>query len=157
MSELEQKIPSLEKAFTIEVQVKKPIVVGQDNCVGRRQLIELTEGIVKGRVNGKVLPGGVDSQIIRPDGLCELEARYGVVLEDGESFYIENKGIRRVEPEYAAKAAAGEIIDPQYVYFATVPQFEIYSEKLKWLKENIFICYAVRLPEVVLLNYYMVK
>lgn len=32
--------------------------------------------------NGKVLPGGVDSQIIRPDGKCELSARYAIKLED---------------------------------------------------------------------------
>lgn len=148
--------PSLEEVFCIEAKVEKPIVVGQNNEKGRRQLIVVTEGKVTGKITGKCMPGGVDSQIIRPNGFCELEARYAVETDDGDSFYIENKGIRRVAKEFAADAAAGKIIDPQYVYFATVPKFEVYSEKLKWLEESIFICHAVRLPDSVLIRYFRI-
>ena len=148
--------PELEEVFRLEVQVKKPIVVGQDNIAGRRQLIELVSGKLTGKVNGILLPGGVDSQIIRPDGLTELEARYGIELDNGDSLYIENKGIRRVDPAFSIEASQGKIIDPSHVYFAAVPHFEVYSEALRWLTESVFICYATRLPELVLLRFYRV-
>ena len=50
-----------------------------------RQLIPILSGTLTGapegrypELRGTVLPGGVDSQVIRPDGRCELSARYGV-------------------------------------------------------------------------------
>ncbi len=57
--------------------------LGQDDVNGRRQLIPITEGELKGEdlngnpIHGVCLPGGVDSQVIRPNGICELSARYG--------------------------------------------------------------------------------
>ncbi|NTW71764.1 MAG: DUF3237 domain-containing protein [Eubacteriaceae bacterium] len=146
-----------EEVFSIKVTVDKPIVVGQDEIVGRRQLIPILSGEVTGKdFNGKVLPGGVDSQIIRPDGRCELSARYAIQLDDGAGIYIENNGIRTVPPEYVADVKAGKFIDPELYYFRTVPTFETYSEKYQWLMNSVFVCSATRLPEHVLIKFYKV-
>lgn len=150
------KEPRFLEAFSAEITVAPPVVVGQDGKHGRRQLIEITGGKFSGKLSGTAMRGGVDSQIIRPDGLTELEARYGVQLDDGEAVYISNKGIRRVEPDVAAAAARGEIVDPNKVYFTTVPTFEVYSDKYRWLEQSIFICRATRLPDKVLLKFYEV-
>jgi len=146
--------PRLEECFQIEAMVDTPVVIGQDNIHGLRRLIPVTSGIVTGKLKGVVLPGGVDSQVVRPDGFTELSARYGIKLDDGTSVFIENNGIRRVDPKYAAEVAAGNIVDPKHVYFATVPKFEVYDESLRWLEQSIFICYATRLPDKVLLRFY---
>lgn len=152
------KEPTLEPAFMIEVQVAKPLVVGQDTQHGRRQLISITGGQASGKLSGEVLPYGVDSQIIRPDGFTELVARYALKLDDGHTVYIDNSGIRRINnPQAAQEAAQGKIVDPKHVYFATVAKFETYSPKYKWLEQAVFICYAVRLPDRVLLKFYEVK
>lgn len=91
----------LEEIFSINVRIGNPILVGQNEVVGRRQLIPILSGELIGKnIHGTVLPGGVDSQSIRPDGKAELSARYGVQLDDGTSFYIENNGIRTVPKEY---------------------------------------------------------
>ena len=156
MGDYKAKEPRFEEAFYAEITVAPPVVVGQDTAHGRRQLIEITGGRFSGKISGVALPGGVDSQIIRPNGLTELEARYGVKLDDGESIFIFNKGIRRVAPECAAAAARGEIVDPDKVYFTTVPTFEVYSDKYRWLEQAIFICRATRLPDKVLLKFYEV-
>jgi hypothetical protein len=146
-----------EEVFTIEITVDKPIVVGQDEIVGRRQLIPILSGKVTGEnFNGKVLPGGIDSQIIRPDGRCELSARYAIQLEDGTAIYIENNGIRTVPDKYVEAVKNGEFVDPNAYYFRTVPTFEVYSEKYRWMNNSIFVCYAKRLPENVLLSFYKV-
>jgi len=155
--------PKLRHIFTVSVTVAKPIVIGQDDIEGRRQLIPVTGGEVYGPgfdgagIRGTVLDGAVDSQIIRPDGRCELSARYGVRLEDGSSFYIENNGIRTVPAEYVPNVLAGEFVDPSLYYFVTTPSFEVYSPALAWLKNHVFICSATRTPDRVLIEYYVVE
>jgi len=99
----------------------------------------------------------VDSQIIRPDGTCELSARYGVQLDNGSSFYIENNGIRTVPPEYAAQVLRGEFVDPALYYFATTPTFEVYSDTLRWLEKHIFVCKAIRTATQVELHYFVIQ
>lgn len=148
----------LEEIFSITVKVDAPIVVGQDDIVGRRQLIPIISGELIGKdIHGIVLPGGVDSQIIRPNGICDLSARYGVRLDDGTSFYIENNGIRTVPSEYIELVKNGEFIDPSLYYFCTTPKFEVYNDELKWLTQSIFTCKATRLPDSVILKFYSIK
>ncbi len=156
--------PKLKKQFEIRVKVDTPVVVGQDDAAGRRQLIPITSGELLGAescdvpgLHGTVLPGGVDSQVIRPDGRCELSARYGVRLDNGAAFYIENNGIRTVPEEYVPAVLRGEFIDPSLYYFCTTPTFEIYDKRLHWLKQKLFICAATRLPDMVILGYYTVE
>ena len=149
--------------FTVFVEVDKPIVVGQDNKNGRRQLIPITGGKVTGLdidgnpIEGICLPGGVDSQVIRPDGKCELSARYAIKLNDGRSFYIQNDGIRTVPKEYVSKVVNGEFIDPSLYYFATTPKFEAYDDTLRFLEERVFVCKAKRNPDTVEISYYVVE
>lgn len=157
METVEIKEAGYEEIFSISIVVDKPIVVGQNDIVGRRQLIPILSGVVEGEgFAGKVMPGGIDSQIIRPDGKCELSARYAIQLDDGATIYIENNGIRTVPDEYIQKVKNGEFVDPNVYYFRTVPTFEIYDEKYKWMMNHIFVCYATRLPENVLLKFYKV-
>lgn len=151
-------MPRLKKRFTIAVKVSSPILVGQDEVVGRRQLIPIIGGELTGEgLHGVVLPGGVDSQIIRPDGLCEVSARYGVRLDDGTSFYVQNDGIRTVPPDFAPVVLRGGFVDPELYYFCTKPVFEIYDSRLSWLREKVFLCAATRLPDEVHLDYFSVE
>ena len=153
----------MRKLFDIKVYVDKPIVVGQDHINGRRQLIIITGGKLEGedlygnKISGQALPGGVDSQVIRPDGKCELSARYGIRLDDGRSFYIENNGMRTVPEEYVETVLKGEFIDPELYYFATVPTFEVYDQSLNWLEKKIFVCKAIRQVDCVILEYYVIE
>jgi hypothetical protein len=157
MKDVDIKHLGIEEVFSIKIVVNKPIVVGEDNFVGRRQLIPILSGEVNGKgFKGKVLPGGVDSQIIRPDGKCELSARYGIQLEDGATIYIENNGIRTVPEEYVDDVKAGKFVDSGVYYFRTIPTFETYCEKYKWMMNCIFVCYATRLPENVILKFFKV-
>ena len=153
----------MKELFSILVRVDTPIVVGQDEINGRRQLIPITGGELIGTdlqgnpLHGTVLPGGVDSQVIRPDGKCELSARYGVQLDDGSGFYIENNGIRTVPAAYVPQVLRGEFVDPGLYYFATTPTFEVYSDSLRWLENYIFVCKAVRTPSQVELHYSVIE
>ena len=149
--------------FTIRVQVDAPIVVGQDEKNGRRQLIPILTGTLEGTdpsgapLRGEVLPGGVDSQIIRPDGKCELSARYAVRLEDDRRFYIENNGIRTVPAEYVPEVVSGRFVPADVYYFATTPVFEAFDDSLRWLEDHLFLCKARRNPDSVEISYCMVE
>lgn len=151
--------PSLRYRFGIRVSVDKPILVGRDEKTGRRQLIPILSGEVSGEngLHGHILPGGVDCQVIRPDGRCEVSARYAVQLDDGAGFYIQNDGIRTVPKEYARDVFDGKFVDPDLYYFCTTPRFEVFSGELHWLTERVFICSAKRLPDAVLIDYYSVE
>ena len=152
--------PKLVKAFEIRCKVGKPIFIGQDGKAGRRQLIAITGGEVIGFAlpfNGTVLDGGVDSQVVRPDGRAELSARYGVKLDDGRSFYIQNDGIRTVSPEHVQTVLSGGIAPAESYYCVTKPEFEIYDETLHMLRDRLFITYATRLPDLVIIEFYMVE
>ena len=147
--------PTLHLIASLTIQVDTPIDVGV-TPLGRRRLIPILSGRVTGKIEGDLLPGGVDSQIIRPDGKTDLSARYVIRTQDNELIYIENNGIRQVSEPYREQAAAGEIIAPEHVYFRTVPVFETSSLRYSWLQDRIFIGAATRLPDAVLLDIYEV-
>ncbi|PTK94837.1 DUF3237 domain-containing protein [Staphylococcus gallinarum] len=147
----------MEKIFEISMHVEEPIVVGQDAQVGRRQLIPIVSGTVKSdQHSGHVLPGGVDSQCIDPTGKCTLSARYAIQLNDGATIYIENNGIRTVPESYKESVINGGFVDSEVYYFRTTPTFETYNTSYKWLMEKIFVGYATRTTDQVLLTIYMV-
>ncbi|QOE03641.1 DUF3237 family protein [Bacillus amyloliquefaciens] len=104
------KEPSLKKVMSLQIEVDEPIVAGQTG-LGKRQLIPIRGGTVSGAVKGRVLPGGADAQIIRPNGRVDLSARYALETEEHEVIYVENNGIRQVSEPFRQQAAEGRIID----------------------------------------------
>ncbi len=151
--------PKLVKAFEVRAQVDKPTFIGQDGKAGRRQLINVPGGVTVGFAlpfDGVLLDCGVDSQVVRPNGRAELSARYGVKLNDGRSFYIQNDGIRTVPPEHVETVLSGGIAPAEVYYCVTKPEFEIYDDSLSDLKDKLFVVNATRFPDSILLEYYMV-
>src|SRR6516225_10580987 len=125
-------------AFTITAQVGAVTTAG-DIGHGVRRIIPIIGGQVKGeKVNGWVLAGGTDFQIIRPNELIELEARYAFETDDGAVVYVENKGIRFGPLELLEKLKRGEAVDPSQIYCRTVPKFETGADHYRWLMEHIF-------------------
>lgn len=152
---------NLTPCFSLNIDVAKPVIVSQDKTFGKRQLIPIAGGTVTGRINGKILPGGVDSQIIDANGLCHLSARYAVETDEGDTFYIENNGIRRIPEQWRSQLFNDDMsffneIPAEAIYFKAVPTFEIYSPKLRWLSESIFICSGNRQAGQVILDIYQV-
>ena len=66
--------PSLQLLYTSRVEVETPLEVGK-SPYGERRIINIKGGAFSGpRLSGRVLPGGADWQIIRYDGITEVEA-----------------------------------------------------------------------------------
>jgi hypothetical protein len=148
--------PGLTHIADLSADVAAPIEVGT-SAVGRRRVIPVLGGRVTGpRLRGRVLPGANDYQIIRSDGVLELQARYVIETHDGALIYVENSGMREGPADVLAKQAAGEWVDPNLVYFRTVPRFETAAPAYQWLMRRIFICAGARFPAEVKVAFYEV-
>src|ERR1700742_2074056 len=139
-------------AFTITAEIGAVTSAGEIGT-GVRRIIPITGGAVKGEgINGKVCPFGADFQIIRPNELIELEARYAFETDDGALVYVENKGLRFGPVELLQKLKRGEPVDPELIYFRTVPSFEPGREKYRWLMQNLFVASAARHADRVVID-----
>ena len=150
--------PQLETryVFTITVRIGEVTSAGEIGT-GVRRIIPIIGGVVKGEgVNGKVCPFGADFQIIRPNELIELEAKYAFETDDGAVVYVENKGLRFGPVDLLQKLKRGEPVDPNLIYFRTVPRFETGAAKYRWLMENLFIGSAARHADRVVIDVHQV-
>jgi len=160
MSDTKQIVaaPGLVFTFEARVQVGQPVDIGPIPG-GRRRIVPLLGGTVAGHgegsgLRGRVLPGGADWQIVRADGLGELDTRYTLETDDGQLIYVQNAGIRRAPPDVTARLMAGEAVDPSLVYFRTVPKFETSVPELAWLMRSIFVGTGERYPSDVLIRFW---
>src|SRR5215212_10776869 len=147
-------IPTLETkyVFTITALIGEVTSAGEIGH-GVRRIIPISGGEVRGaEVNGKVCPFGADFQIIRPNELIELEAKYAFETDDGAIVYVENRGIRFGPVELLQRLKRGEAVDPKLIYFRTTPKFETGAEKYRWLMEYLFIGSAARHPDRVVID-----
>jgi Protein of unknown function (DUF3237) len=142
--------------FTITANIG-PVTSAGEMGSGVRRIIPITGGEVKGEgINGKVCPFGADFQIIRPNELIELEARYAFETDDGAVVYVENKGLRFGPIDLLQKLKRGEPVDPRLIYFRTVPKFETGAAKYRWLMEHLFIGSAARHADRVVIDVHQV-
>jgi len=142
--------PTLEHVADLTVFVATPIEAGQViglNSRGRRRIIPITGGKVTGTINGTVLPGGADFQIVVSDTCADLDARYLLELDNGEHVFVQNRALRRGSVEDIAKLVRGEPVDPSAIYFRCVPTFEVSHPSLVWLTESVFVGTGARFPD----------
>jgi hypothetical protein len=157
--------PALEHVADLTVSVAAPIEAGQItglNSRGKRRIIPITGGTLSGPLlNGRVLPGGADFQLVVSDTAADLDARYFIALEgpgySGEHIYVQNRALRRGSATDIAKLVRGEPVDPAAIYFRGVPSFEVSSPKLAWLTESIFLTTGARFPDRVEMSLYCVR
>lgn len=145
-----------EFAFELRATVDTPQEVG-NTPAGRRRFIPITGGVFEGpRLKGTVLPGGADAQIIRPDGVTDLVARYTLRIDDGTLIYVVNRGLRHGPTEVMQRLMRGETVDPAQYYFRTTPAFEVAAGPHDWLNRSIFVGTGARHAAEVHVRYFRV-
>jgi hypothetical protein len=153
---VEISTPLLEPVADLVVRIGAPLEVGR--IAGNlRRVIPIAGGDVFGpKLRGKVLAGGSDFQMMRSDGVTELEARYVIELESGGLVYVENRGVRSGAPELMEKLRRGETVDPALIYFRSTPRFETAAPGYEWLMRKLFVCSGARFPDRVELRFFPV-
>ncbi len=146
----------LEPMFRATITLAPPQELG-DAPLGRRRIIPITGGSIEGaRLKGRVLPGGADWQVVRADGVADLDARYTVQTEDGALIYVSNRGLRHGPPEVLAQLARGEDVDAGLYYMRTQPWFETGDARYAWLNRTICVGSGARRRDRVELEFFEV-
>ena len=144
-------------AFEANVTVAAPLVIGPAT-IGLRRVIPITGGTVTGpRFTGRVVPGGADWQVVRPDGVLQIEAKYTLESNDGVLVMVTNRGMRHGPQAVIDKLTRGEPVDPSEYYFRTSAEFEAPTEsKYAWMNRAIFIGVAQRKATAAVVRFYEV-
>ncbi len=117
--------PTTALALELYVTLSPAVVVGESDD-GTRQHIPITGGRFRGEnIRGEVMAGGADWQVVRPDGVVEVNALYSIKTDDGVVIVVDNRGIidRNANPPY----------------IRTVPRFHAPKGKYDWLNKTAFI------------------
>ncbi|NBX54245.1 MAG: DUF3237 domain-containing protein [Betaproteobacteria bacterium] len=149
--------PLLTHVCDLAVTIAAPVEVGMTPS-GLRRMIPITGGNVTGPLlNGRLLPGGADFQLILADGTqAHLDARYVMELSDGSRVFVQNTALRVASAENSLRIMRGQPVDPQAVYFRCQPRLEATSPDWSWLNESQFIGTGQRAPDGVFLSFYKV-
>jgi len=149
--------PQLEHVCDLAVTISAPIEVGLTPA-GLRRMIPITGGTVTGpRLNGKVMAGGADFQLILNGGTqAHLDARYVMELDDGSRVFVQNTALRVASLENSQRIMNGLPVDPSVVYFRCQPKLEATAPQWAWLSESQFIGTGRRAPDGVFLSFYRV-
>jgi uncharacterized protein DUF3237 len=138
--------PGFEFAFEIRAEVSGGKLLELGNTPkGLRKIVPILGGTFEGpNIRGIILPGGYDWQLIRSDGVAEIEARYVLKTDDDALITIVNTGLRHGPPEVMQKIADGKEVDPHEYYFRSIPVFETSAPQYDWLTRHIFVANGIR-------------
>ena len=143
--------------FTIRAELEAIMNLGR-TPYGERRVIGITGGTVSGtKLNGKVLPGGSDWQIIRADGAADIQARYTLESDSGGRILVYSAGLRHGPPEVMERLVKGEDVDPALYYFRTVMRFETAYPAASWLNRIVALATGAREARAVRLDVYEVE
>jgi Protein of unknown function (DUF3237) len=120
---------NIKTEFIMElfVEVGEPLEIGH-TPYGERKVVPITGGTFSGpNISGEVLPGGADWNVLRPDGVKEIWARYSLKTDDGVLISLINEGLLHGTYEDGNR------------YAITTPKFEVCSQKYNWLNRTVFV------------------
>jgi hypothetical protein len=116
---------------------------------GTRRTAPLSGGRFEGpRLRGTVLPGGsADWQLLRADGVLELDLRATLQTDDGALIWMRSFGFRHGPPEVIAAIGRGEPVDPARYYFRITPRFETAHPTYAFLNRVVAVATGDRRAE----------
>lgn len=143
-----------EHLCNLSVDVGEIISMGP-GPLGERRIVPILGGSFEGPgMRGSVLPGGNDWQIVREDGVLDVDARYALRDERGGAIRVVSQGYRHGPPEVLASLARGETVDASKYFFRSILRFETGATELSWLNKTIAVATAERRATQVLLTAY---
>jgi hypothetical protein len=94
---------------------------------GQRFIVNILGGEFNGPcLKGKVLPGGADRQLLRPDGVKELDALYEIQTEDGTVITVHNQVVVDMPTQ-------------EKRYARSVVKFRAPAGQYEWLNRRVFV------------------
>jgi hypothetical protein len=141
-------------SMTLQVSGIQPIGATPN---GNRRIGLVAGGVFEGaRLKGKVLPGGADWIIMRPDGCTTLDVRLVLETDDGATIGMTYRGLRHGPAAVMDRLNRGENVDPAEYYFRISIIFETAAAKYDWLNRIFAIGTGRRTPEGVVYDVFEV-
>jgi len=148
---------SVAPIFTIQAELAAIMNLGR-TPYGERRIIDILGGTVRGpKLNGRILPGGADWQIVRSDGAADIKARYTIETNAGARIRVSSEGLRHGPPAVLERLARGDSVDPSLYYFRTVMRFETSDPAVAWLNRILALARGQREARSVRLDVYEVE
>jgi hypothetical protein len=150
-------VPGLRPLYRAWFEVGPRVVLGSD-ASGTRIMIPIRAGGFEGEgFSGEVMPGGADWQLVRRDGVVEIDARYVFKTGDGALVSVHNVGVLHAPPDVMLQLVRRENPAPSLYYMRTRPTFQTASPAYAWLERLVSVAAGeVRSPRV-LLNVFAVE
>jgi hypothetical protein len=143
--------------FTIRADLAPMLHLGA-TPYGERRIIDILGGTVQGpKLKGRILPGGADWQIVRADGVADIQARYTIETDAGARILVNSEGLRHGPAAVLEKLARGDSVDPALYYFRTVMRFETADPSVDWLNRILALARGQREARAVRLDVYEVE
>jgi hypothetical protein len=121
--------------------------------LGERRVVAIEGGSFEGpQLRGTIVPGGADWQIVRADGVLDIDARYALRTDRGALIRVVSQGYRHGPPKVIAALGRGEDMPREKYFFRTVMRFETGAPDLQWLNRSIAVATAQRKARQVLLE-----
>jgi hypothetical protein len=141
--------PTLEHVMTVRANIDALVSMGK-TPTGERRVVPITGGTFEGAgLKGTIMPGGEDWQLVRGDGVTELDARYWLLTDDGVIVRVSNQ-VLAVPPQGEGKRYARSSV-----------RFEAPLGKYEWLNKAVFVgtitADPTQRPPVVVLRFFRVN
>ena len=152
---------SPEPIFRIHCEVANILDLGAAPF-GHRRVVNLLGGTVTGqKLNGRIVPGGADWQVVARDGALDIHARYTIESDAGALIQVDLEGAPAPRPASftywrGLRRAARTSIRPLYAISRTVMRFETGHPSADWLNRIIALAKGAREKNAVKLDVYEV-
>lgn len=126
--------PRFEFLFEMSAFLVHPTQMFSETSRGIRSIHVVREGSFEGpRLKGRLLAGGGDWALTRPDGVSELDVRITLQTDDDALIYMTYRGY------LVPREAATEQAPQEEAYFVVTPYFETSAPQYAWLQRVVTI------------------
>jgi hypothetical protein len=148
LAQVETPQTGLEKVFRADVVVG-PVVDYGITSAGRRRVVPILGGELSEGIDAEVLEGGADWQVLRADGVLEIDTRYSARTSEGELLHLRTRGLRTGPPGVLEALLRGDSIPPSDYYFRVVVTLETAAPRFASLQDSNIVAAAARTANLV--------
>jgi hypothetical protein len=153
--------PGLAPLLRLRVELGELVTLGP-MATGERRVVAIGGGRFEGASDlqgwqGTVLSGGADWQLLRSDGVLEVDARYVLQDAQGARVQVRSQGLRHGPSDVIAALARGDAVDPAAYYFRTAMRFEAALPSLQCLNRLIAVAFGAREARCVRLSAFALR
>jgi len=136
------RAPALVYMAEADCEVGPVVSLGGPARHGERRYVAIRGGAVAGpELEGRILEGGVDWQVLRADGVLDISAHYVIRTTDGALVEVQSDGLRHGPPEVIERLARGEPVGRDEYFFRTL--MRLTTGHPAWLHLNKVMALAV--------------